>query len=226
MNIESFLYVIATPIGNLDDISERSLKTLKGVDMIFAEDTRVTKKITSHFDIRTPISRYDENNPAKAFEKITSLFKEGKSIALVTDAGTPGISDPGYKIVDLVRDHLPQVGIRSIPGPSAVISALSVSGYPANEFTFLGFPPAKKKRDKFFNKIRDIDVKPVVIYESTHRLQKTFDDIERLLGDIDIFVAKEITKIHEDYFKDKVSVAKEYFVDERSKGEFVIIIGK
>lgn len=219
-----FFYVVATPIGNLEDIAERSLKVLRDVDMIFAEDTRVTRKITSHFDIRTPISRYDENNPAKAFKQITSLFKEAKSVALVTDAGTPAISDPGYKLVEFVRSEIPQVNIRSVPGPSAITSALSVSGYPTNEFTFLGFPPAKKKRDKFFNKVNEIDIRPIVFYESTHRLHKTFDDIERLLGDVELFVAKEITKIHEDYFKGFVSEARNYFVDKKGKGEFVIII--
>lgn len=221
---KNIFYIVGTPIGNLGDISERCLKTLKEVDFIFAEDTRVTRKITSHFNIDAQIRRYNENNPEKDFEKISEILKEGKSIALVTDAGTPAISDPGFKLVDFVRENIPQVKIRVIPGPSAIVSALSVSGLPSSEFTFLGYPPAKKKRKKFFEKVASMEVRPVVLYESPHRLQKTFSELEEVTGDIDIFVAKEMTKIYESYFKGKISEARDYFLDEKGKGEFVIII--
>lgn len=220
----SKLFVAATPIGNLEDVSERLIKTLKEVDFIFAEDTRKTKKITSHFDINTPIKRYNEHSPEKSFKKLEEFFNEDKSIALVSDSGTPGISDPGFKLVQFVWKNFKKVEVKVIPGSSAVISALSVSGIPANEFTFLGFPPAKNKRNKFFKKVDDIEVRPVVLYESPHRLQKTFDDIERFVDNKGVFVAKEMTKVYEDYFRGRVSEAKEYFSDKKGKGEFVIII--
>lgn len=218
------LFVAATPIGNLEDVSDRFLKTLQEVDLIFAEDTRVTGKIVSHFDIKTSIKRYNEHNPKKSFRTIEELFSNGKDVALVSDSGTPGISDPGFKLVQYVWNNLPNVDIRVIPGASAVISALSVSGVPSNEFTFLGFPPAKNKRNKFFKNINNVDIRPVVLYESPHRLQKTFDDIDEFVDNSGIFVAKEMTKVHEDYFRGPVSKAKEYFKEKKGKGEFVIII--
>lgn len=220
----SRFFVTATPIGNLEDVSERSIKTFKEVDFIFAEDTRVTKKITSHFDIDTPVIRYNEHSPEKLFKKLEDFFKQNKDVALVSDSGTPGISDPGFKLVKFVWNNFPDVEVRAVPGPSAVTSSLSVSGLPASEFTFLGFPPAKNKRNKFFDKILDIETRPVVLYESPHRLQKTFDDLEKSMGDIGIFVGKEMTKIHEDYFRGTVQEAKEYFSGKKGKGEFVIII--
>lgn len=218
------LFVVATPIGNLGDISDRVISTLKESDIIFAEDTRVTKKITSHFEIDTKVLRYNEHKPEKTFKKVRSFLEKSKSISLVSDSGTPGISDPGGKLVNFVRSEVNGTKIRVVPGPSAVVAALSASGLPASEFSFLGFPPAKRKRNKFFKRVGKIDVRPVVIYESTHRLQKTFDGLEDQLGDIEIFVAKEMTKVYEDYFIGFISDAREYFKGKKGKGEFVIII--
>ncbi|MEX1014954.1 MAG: 16S rRNA (cytidine(1402)-2'-O)-methyltransferase [Candidatus Paceibacterota bacterium] len=216
-------YVVATPIGNLDDISKRAQDVLSSVEVIFAEDTRVTKKLLNHYNIKTPVYRYNEHNPEKTFEDLYNLFRKG-SIALTSDAGTPSISDPGGVLVDFVRKNFPNIKIEVIPGPSALVSAVSVSGLPSSSFTFLGFPPLKNKRNKFFENIKNIEVKPVIFYESPHRLQKTFDNIEEILGDIDIFIAKEMTKIYEDYFNGKVSEARKYFSGDKGKGEFVVII--
>lgn len=218
------LYVVATPIGNLKDITLRALEVLREADLILAEDTRVSRKILSHYKISKIVKRYNEHAPERLFEELEKRFAANGVVAFVTDAGSPGISDPGYKLVSFARGIKARVEV--IPGPSAVIAALSASGIPANEFTFLGYPPAKKKRKKFFERLKDIAVRPVVFYESPHRLQKTLADLEEVLGkDSNILVASEMTKIYEDYFTGSVEWAKLYFGDpKKGKGEFVLIL--
>jgi 16S rRNA (cytidine1402-2'-O)-methyltransferase len=224
----SKLFVVATPIGNLDDISTRTLNTLEVSDLILAEDTRVTQKILNTFNIDTPIKRYNEHKPNLIFNELVELFNEDKNVVLVSDSGTPGISDPGGKLVRFVRENFEDVEIRVVPGPSAVTSILSVSGLPSNEFAFLGFPPLKNKRKKFFERIKDLDIRPVIIYESPHRLLKTLEEIKLYIGsEIDVFIGREMTKIYEEYFEGSISEAIDYFGDNgdgKIKGEFVIII--
>lgn len=220
-------YVVATPIGNLGDISKRTLEILKVSDLILAEDTRVTQKILNHFDVSTPIKRYNEHNPVKVFDSVSKLLNKGDVVSLVSDSGTPGISDPGSKLVKFIKKELPKVKIRVIPGPSAVVSSLSVSGIPSNEFTFLGFPPAKNKRKKFFKKVKEIIVRPVVMYESPHRLLKTLSELKEEVGEeSEIFICKEMTKIYEEHFTGNINQALNYFIknDDKIKGEFVIIL--
>ncbi len=218
------LYVVATPIGNLKDITERGVETLKGVDLILAEDTRVTGKLLNHLGIKKPMWRYDEYAKNDLYERVLEFLGSGKAIAMVTDAGTPNIADPGSKLIAFVRDRTPEVKIVPIPGPSAIAAALSASGMNADKFTFAGYPPHKKGRRTFFQTLKEIGIRPVIIYESPHRLQKTFADMEHICGpNHPLIVAKELTKIHEEIWRGTVEEAKKYFEKEKGKGEFVII---
>ena len=219
------LFVVGTPIGNMDDISGRALEVFSNVDLILAEDTRVTQKILNTFEINTPVGRYNEHKPEGAFEKVRKLLEEGKSVALVSDSGTPGISDPGGKMVEYVQSQVKEAGILVVPGPSAVAAALSVSGMPANEFTFLGYPPAKKKRKKFFKRVAEIETRPVVLYESPHRFLKTLNELRDVVGgEKDIFVAREMTKMYEEHFRGSLDLAISHFEEGQVKGEFVIVV--
>lgn len=219
------IYVVATPIGNLGDMTPRAISILKSVVVIYAEDTRVTQKLVTHFEMHTKISHYDEHKPQRTVDGAVKYLEEDMDIAIVSDAGTPGISDPGSVLINIIRDRLPSVVIIGIPGPSAVITALSVSGISANKFTFLGYPPLKNKRKKFFSSIKEIEARPVVLYESPHRLQKSLKEIAEVYGlNYQIYVGKELTKIYETNFKGKIEDALAYFQAEKGKGEFVIII--
>lgn len=219
------LYIVATPIGNLEDITLRALRVLKEVDLVLAEDTRVAKKLCSHFEIEKPIRRYDEHVAAREHESIRQLLEEQKSIALLTDAGTPGISDPGARLVAHIRASSPGIPIVPVPGPSALIAALSASGVDASQFTFLGYPPHKKGRKTFFENIPNIEAKPVVLYESPHRLQKTLTELGLAYGpEQRIIVAKELTKVYERIIDTSVKEAQFIFTKEIGKGEFVLII--
>lgn len=179
----SALYVVGTPIGNLKDITLRALEVLKSADVIFAEDTRVTKKLLSHYDIQKPVKRYDEHVGGAIYSEVKERLEKGESIALVTDAGTPGISDPGSRLVEFVRKEVPTTKVVPIPGPSALIATLSASGLNADQFTFLGYPPRKKGRKTFFENLKNIKTKPIVLYESPHRLQRTLSGIKDVFGD-------------------------------------------
>ncbi len=219
------LYVVGTPIGNLKDITERGKETLQSVDLILAEDTRVTGKLLNHLGIKKPMWRYDEYAKSDLYERILEFLGAGKEIALVTDAGTPLIADPGSKLIAFIRERTPEVKIIPIPGPSAIVTALSASGMNADRFTFAGYPPHKKGRQTFFKTLKEIEMRPVAIYESPHRLQKTFNDMEKICGiEHPITVAKELTKIHEEIWKGTLEEAKRHFQKEKGKGEFVIII--
>jgi len=219
------LYIIATPIGNLSDITLRALESLKSADLILAEDTRVTSKLLARYEIQKPLKSYHEHSSEKVHDEIRKILSSGKNIALVTDAGTPGISDPGGKLVQFVRESVPSVKIAPIPGPSALTAALSVAGIATNQFTFLGYPPHKKRRQTFFREMVKIKIRPLVFYESRYRLQKAFSSLSENFGpDSKIIVASELTKIFEEVFCNTISAAQKYFIGKKGKGEFVIIM--
>ena len=212
------LYVIATPIGNLGDFSLRGLRILKEVDLILCEDTRTTKKLLAHYQISKPTVSYHQHSRLTKIKYILEQLKQDKDLALVSEAGTPGISDPGTELINYLVDCLPNLKIISIPGPSALIAALSISGLPSNKFIFLGFPPAKKKRKKFFQEIAQAKY-TVVFYESPHRILKTLQELINL--DRQVVVCRELTKKFETIYRGNI---REIIKQIKPKGEFVIII--
>lgn len=221
------LYIIATPIGNLKDITLRALEILKSSNFVLAEDTRITKKLLSHYDISAPLISYQEHSPLKTYYKILDLLKDDKNLALVTDAGTPGISDPAAKLINFLSQNLGKdFKVSPIPGASALASAISISGIMKNGFVFLGFPPAKNKRKKFFESLKNYKL-PLALYESPHRFLKTLEDLKNIFGeDKNIIVCRELTKIHEQILRLPIYETSEYFKNnsEKLKGEFVIIL--
>jgi 16S rRNA (cytidine1402-2'-O)-methyltransferase len=214
------LSVVATPIGNLEDITLRALRTLKEADVIFCEDTRVTAKLLTKYEISKPLVRCDEKAEEKAAKQAIEMLEEGRRIALVSDAGTPGISDPGSRLVARVRKFAPDAKIETIPGASALTAALSIAGLELGEFTFLGFLPHKKGRQTALKKIIASDI-PIVLYESPHRITKLLEE----LGSSRVVVAKELTKVYEEVLEgtgsDVANRLKERGAD---KGEFVVIV--
>ena len=216
------LYVVSTPIGNLEDITLRALRILKEADVIAAEDTRVTRKLTSHFDIHTPLISYHQHSGERKTGEILDMLGEGKNIALVSDAGTPGISDPGHELIEACIAE--GIAIVPIPGPTAIIAALVTSGLPTARFSFDGFPPRKEsERAAFFEGLRN-DPHTICLYESPGRLVKTLKSICNILGDRRIAVVREITKVFEEVFRGPVSAAVERFDSYRVRGEIVIVI--
>ncbi len=199
----STLYIVATPIGNLEDISLRALRILGEVDFILCEDTRVTKKLLSHYNINTQTISYHQHSREDKIRQIIDLLHSGKNLALVTDAGTPGISDPGGKLVQAVIEKLgDSVKIEAIPGPSAVTAALSISGLPTDKFVFMGFPPHKKGRQKLLEKALSSDY-PVVLYESKHRIIKLLEELKKVSSILEEESKKEETKTVFAYRKKK-----------------------
>lgn len=226
----SKLYVIGTPIGNLEDITLRAIRVLKEVDVILCEDTRVTKRLLSRFGINNKqLATYNEERSGVGIEKIIKWLEEGKDLALVSDAGTPGISDPGSHLVAELRKQLGEnLAIIAIPGPSAVISALSISGLPTSDFLFLGFLPHKKGRETLFKEIA-ASSRTAVFYESTHRIMKTLEKLAQIIEPSRIIViARELTKIHEEVFSGTPRETLEYFLKTpvKQKGEFVVIVSR
>lgn len=220
------LSVVATPIGNLGDITLRALDTLKNADTIACEDTRVTAKLLQKYDIKKPLLVFHARSGKVAADRILSQLAEGKRIALVTDAGTPGISDPGNELVSQVRNRLPGVAIESIPGPSALGAALSIAGMPTHEFTFLGFLPHKKGRQTLFREIAASE-RAVVFYESPHRIEKALASLADALPEgKKVCVLRELTKIHEDVVSGSArDVAAHYAAHPGEvRGEFVVIV--
>ena len=215
------LYIVATPIGNLGDITLRALDTLKSVDFILCEDTRVTKNLLNHYQINRPLISYHQHSDARKVREISDLLSAGKNLALVTDAGTPGISDPG----NLLINHLTIQQFNNfipIPGPSALISALSISGFPTDKFVFMGFPPHKNKRQKYFKEVAAQEY-TVVFYESGHRIKKCLQELNALLSpDRQIIVARELTKQFETIYRGTIASVVEKMTDER--GEFVVVV--
>lgn len=215
------LYIVATPIGNLEDITLRAIRILKEVDYVFAEDTRVTKKLLNHLEIETTIYRYDEHTKQHQVENIVNLLKEGKNIALVTDAGTPCISDPGYEVVDEALKN--NIKVVPIPGVSAMTAAASVAGVSMRRFVFEGFLPKKKGRQTLLKSFAD-EKRTIVFFESPHRVVRTLKDIEEFIGEREVVLIREITKIYEEIIRGTTKELIEKFENKTLKGEYVIIV--
>jgi len=216
------LYIVSTPIGNLKDITLRALEVLKSVDLIAAEDTRHTKILFYHYQITNPLTSYFEHNKFKKGDYLLGLLKEGKNIALVTDAGTPGISDPGYHLIRLAKQN--RIPITVVPGVTALIAALSVSGLPSDSFIFEGFLPAKSSaRRKKLEKFKD-ETRTIIFYESPYRISKALEDIRDVLNDPIVIVARELTKKFEEIIEGKSSELNEHFTKTKPKGEFVVLL--
>ena len=223
------LYIIATPLGNLKDITLRALEILKEVDLIVCEDTRQTAKLLNRYNISKPLTSYFQHSKLSKIDYIAQQLKQRKKVALVTDAGTPGISDPGGKLVKEVIESLSsQVKIVPIPGPNAAIAALSVSGFPADKFVFMGFPPHKKGREKFFKEVAETKY-TVVFYESKHRILKTLGQLKTVLSpDRYLVVCRELTKQFESIYRGSAEEILKILESDKNnqKGEFVIVFGK
>jgi len=220
------LSIVATPIGNLGDITLRALETLRQADAIACEDTRVTAKLLAKYEIQKPLLIYHAQSGRVAGERVLAALAEGKRIALVTDAGTPGVSDPGTELVRQVRDRLPEVSIEAIPGPSALTAALSIAGVPTHTFLFLGFLPHKKGRETLFKEIAG-EERAVVFYESPHRIEKTLASLTKTIPqERKVSVLRELTKMHESVVEGSPEEIAEYFGahPDEVRGEFVVIV--
>ena len=216
------LYLVGTPIGNLNDFSPRAVETMKTVDFIAAEDTRVTLKLLNHFGIKKPLISYYEHNKIESAAVILPRLLAGESCALVSDAGMPAISDPGEELVRLCAEQ--GVVVASVPGPSAVVTALAMSGLPTQRFTFEGFlSTSNKSRREHLDSLRQ-EHRTMVIYEAPHKLTETLRDLLETLGDRDVALCRELTKLHEEIIRTTLSRALERFSAERPRGEFVLVI--
>lgn len=216
------LYLCATPIGNLEDITLRALRILKEVDVIAAEDTRHTRKLMNFYDIHTPITSYHEHNEKGKSQRLILELKDGKNIALVSDAGTPGISDPGFEIVVLAIKE--GITVVPVPGASAAITALAASGLPTDRFVFEGFlPRTGKDREKAIKKILS-EERTVIFYESPYRVVKTLEELYESGGDRNVAVTRELTKVYEHFLRGTISEVLEYFKEHKPKGEFTVIV--
>lgn len=220
------LYIVPTPIGNLEDMTLRAIRILKEVDLVLCEDTSVTQRLFKEYEITTKTSLFYAQSGVKNIEKIMQLLEEGKQIALVSDAGTPTISDPGVLLVDKVRNELKDVKIISLPGASALITALAASGISSANFTFYGFLPHKKGRETLFKTIESSDMTSV-FYESVHRIEKTLGSLIKSLDEKrQIVIARELTKMHEEVIRGTTEEVKKYFEINKDhvRGEFVVIV--
>ena len=213
------LFVVATPIGNLEDITRRALRTLREVKLIAAEDTRKTRKLLTHYDIKTPMTSYHEHNKRAKLNYILNYLNDA-DVAIVSEAGMPGMSDPGYDLIVAAQEK--SIPVVPIPGPSAVITALVVSGLPTDRFTYIGFLPNKTKARLELLKSVASESGTIVAFEAPHRLKASLEDIRQTLGDRQIAVCREMTKLHEEIFRGTVSAAIEHFTEPR--GEFTIVI--
>ncbi|MBW7958300.1 MAG: 16S rRNA (cytidine(1402)-2'-O)-methyltransferase [Anaerolineae bacterium] len=217
------LYLVATPIGNLGDITLRALEVLREVDIVASEDTRKTGLLLKHFDIKKPQLAFHEHNEDKAGQRIIALLQEGQSVAIVSDAGTPGVADPGYTLVRKAVDlDLP---VTMIPGPSAVIMALVLSGLPSHSFTFRGFPPRKGGKRRTFLQVDRDSPHTLIFYESPHRLREFLADALAVYGDRPAAVANELTKLFESVWRGTLSELIARFEETEPRGEYVVAIG-
>jgi 16S rRNA (cytidine1402-2'-O)-methyltransferase len=225
----TYFYVVATPIGNLEDITLRAIRILKEVDLILCEDTRVTKRLLEKYDIQTDTMSYHAQSDGGKIDKIIEMIESGKNIALVSDAGTPGISDPGSVLIQNIRNRCVDENIKiiAIPGPSALVSALSIAGVPTHEFVFLGFFPHKKGRETLFAEIK-VSSRTIIFYESPHRILKTLSSLNDHLSGLDkkIVIARELTKVFEEVVSGSPQFVLDYFISNQDKvrGEFVVIV--
>jgi len=222
LNGKGMLYLVATPIGNLEDITLRALRVLKEVDLIAAEDTRQTIKLLNHFQISKPLISYYEHNKHEKGRYIVSQILEGKNVALVSVAGTPGISDPGEDLVKLCVQN--DIVVSSLPGPVAAISALIISGLPTGQFSFEGFLSINKRnRRQHLERIKN-DTRTLIFYEAPHKLYQTLNDLREIMGNRNISIARELTKIHEEVIRCTLEEAIEKYEKESPKGEFVLVL--
>jgi 16S rRNA (cytidine1402-2'-O)-methyltransferase len=217
------LYIVATPIGNLEDLTFRALRILKEVDLVAAEDTRHSRKLFQHYGITTSLTSYFEHNESLKAERLLETLHQGKSVALISDAGTPGIADPGYRLVSRCRAE--GISVEAVPGPSAIIAALSIAGLPTDRFTFEGFLPAKAQtRRQTLQRLRE-EERTVVLYEAPHRLLAALADIDTELGqNRTVAVARELTKLHEELFLGSADEAYRHFSPQPVKGEIVLLL--
>jgi len=224
----SKFYVVATPIGNLEDITFRAIETLKNVDLILCEDTRVTQKLLNKYEIKKPTMSYHAQSKLAKTDKIFDLLKEGKDLALVSDAGTPTISDPGAMLIAKIKTEFDEseVQVIPIPGASALITALSASGLTTHEFTFLGFLPHKKGRETLFKEIASSD-RTMVFYESPHRILKTLESLIKFCPEKKVCIARELTKIYEEFKTGLPAELLEYLTKnpDKIRGEFTVLVG-
>ena len=213
------LYIIATPIGNLEDISLRALRLLGEVQLIAAEDTRTTRRLLNAYNIKTPLTSYHEHSKKAKLDYLLNYLKE-EDLALVSEAGMPGLSDPGYELIVAAIER--GISVVPIPGASAVITALVTSGLPTDQFLYLGFLPRRKgQRQRLLSSVID-EPRTIVAFETPHRLRKALSDIEEILGNRRLSICRELTKVHEEIFRGKVSQAREHFTEPR--GEFSLVI--
>ena len=232
-------YIVGTPIGNLEDMTFRAVATLKSVDLILCEDVSNAQKILKHFEINTKCTNYFANSRLTKIDEIIDSLSEGKSIALISDAGMPTISDPGSLLIkkiyeakkendDISTSSMTNIQIKVVPGPTALTSSFSLSGLTGNEFVFFGFLPHKKGRETIFKEVLNNE-RVSIFYESVHRFEKAIDSLEKILSeDREVVVCREITKLHEQVVKGNIGEVKEYFAKNKDKvrGEFVILVDK
>ncbi|MBL7069723.1 MAG: 16S rRNA (cytidine(1402)-2'-O)-methyltransferase [Candidatus Omnitrophica bacterium] len=216
------LYIVSTPIGNLEDITLRAIRILKEVDIIACEDTRHSKILTSKYGIATQLTSYFQYNKIRKADLLIERLKNGSNIALISDAGTPGISDPGAHIIKLAIEN--EIPLTVIPGPTALIAALVLSGKPTHKFVFEGFLSNKSSQRRKRLKELTSEKRTIVLYESPHRLTKMLDDILDIFGDIQLVVAREVTKKFEEVRRERVSLLKEHFAATPPRGEFILVI--
>jgi len=219
------LYLIATPIGNLEDVTVRALAVLRQIDLLLCEDTRVTKRLLDRYEIRVPMESYREEVHRQRVGSIIARLREGRRIGFASDAGTPGVSDPGSWLVREILEEAPETQVIPIPGPSAATAALSASGLPADEFVFLGFPPHKKGRASFIKQALEHE-RTAVLYESTHRIIKLLDAVAAIEPDRQLCVARELTKIHETFYRGTAAEILQALQTTSTRGEFVVMIAK
>lgn len=217
------LFIVPTPIGNLEDMTFRGIRVLNESTLIAAEDTRHTKKLLMHYNINTPTISYFEHNRFTRIPQIVDHLISGKNVSVVTDAGTPGISDPAYKLIRATIEN--HIKVESIPGASASVTALSASGLPTDRFLFEGFLPHRKGRRKKLERLANLEA-TIIFYESPMRLIRTLNDILEFLGDRPAVIGRELTKVYEEYQRGKVSELINYFKENKPRGEFVVMIGK
>ncbi len=217
------LYVVGTPIGNLEDITLRAIRVLREVSVVFCEDTRTSRVLFNAHSINTPTESFHAQSPLSRIDYISDLLQSGKDVALVSDAGTPGISDPGMVLVSEIRTRLPEVSVVAIPGASALTAAISIAGKPLHEFVFLGFLPHKKGRQTIFEEIK-VGERPYVFYESPHRIEKTLESLKEIPKTVTIL--RELTKVYESYVSGTAEEVLESFKKnpETLRGEFVVIV--
>lgn len=215
------LYIVSTPIGNLEDITFRAVRTLKEVDVIAAEDTRHTPILLKKYEIKTPLTSFHSYSSDEKLEKIVDMLKEGKNVALVSDAGTPGISDPAYTLIRRAIDE--GVKIVPIPGASSLLTAIVASGLPMDKFLYLGFLPLKKGRQTLLTSLKE-EERTMVVFEAPHRILRTLEDLQKYLGDREVAVCRELTKMYEEIIRGPLTEAIEHFKKKNPKGEFVLVV--